>query len=164
MIVVCDTSVVLNLCCIRRQELLLRLFQQVAALPEVTEEFRRLASRDPKFKCLEFPAWIEVRETGGVIPREAALLDPGERAAITLALSVSADAVLIDERLGQRVAAGFGLRTIGVLGILIEARRRALILAMGSELDALREQAGFWMSDELRDRAIRLGENPSFRK
>jgi predicted nucleic acid-binding protein len=51
----------------------------------------------------------------------------GERAAITLALSLHADLILIDERKGTAVALGKGLDVTGTLGVLGLAARRGLV-------------------------------------
>ena len=49
MIVVADTSVVLNLCCVRQERLLSALFGRVLVPTEVAAEFRRLAGVDVRF-------------------------------------------------------------------------------------------------------------------
>ena len=54
-------------------------------------------------------------------------LDPGERSAIALGISLKADLILIDERKGSAVAAGKGLTTTGTIGILDLAAKRKLI-------------------------------------
>jgi predicted nucleic acid-binding protein len=55
------------------------------------------------------------------------LLGDGERAAITLALSLHADLILINERKGTAVAHGKGFDVTGTLGVLGLAARRGLI-------------------------------------
>jgi predicted nucleic acid-binding protein len=54
-------------------------------------------------------------------------LHAGERAAIALALTLKSDFVLIDERIGTRVALEVGLRPTGTLGILDVAARRGIV-------------------------------------
>ena len=71
------------------------------------------------------PAWLEIHNTRD-IPRIAGL-DEGEAAAISLALSIHADMLLIDERTGSRVAQTRGLRVTGTLGVLDLAAERGLI-------------------------------------
>ena len=54
-------------------------------------------------------------------------LGAGERAAITLALSMHADLILIDERKGTSVAIAKGFTVTGTLGILRLAAQGGLI-------------------------------------
>lgn len=54
-------------------------------------------------------------------------LGAGERAAITLALSLRSDLILIDERKGTTVALSKGLDVTGTLGVLRLAARRGLV-------------------------------------
>lgn len=83
-------------------------------------------------------------------------LDPGEAHAIALAIELKADDLLVDERLGRREALELGLSVIGVLGILITAKQRGLILTVQSVMDALIEEAGFRVSDRLYRRVLDL--------
>lgn len=64
----------------------------------------------------------------------------------------------MDESLGRAVAARLGLRTIGILGILLEARRCNLIPKIGPVLDLLEQQAGFWIAPALRTRVLQLAK------
>lgn len=88
--------------------------------------------------------------------RTAAGLDPGESAALALALEIRADAVLVDERRGYEVARQVGLEAIGVLGILLRAKFAGCIPLVRPLLDALQADAGFWVSDRLRSEVLRL--------
>ena len=157
MIVVADTSIVLNLCCVRREHLLASLFGRVLVPVEVASEFRRLAGADARFVGLTLPAWIEVLGAPPPPPEVvAAHLDIGESAAIALCLAQSADALLVDESLGRAVASRLGLRTIGILGVLLDARSRGLIERVAPVLDDLDRTAGFWIAPSLRVRVLQL--------
>ncbi|MBN8248265.1 MAG: DUF3368 domain-containing protein [Verrucomicrobia bacterium] len=157
MIVVADTSVLLNLSRIGQVELLLRLFREVVVPETVAGEFRRLARATPRFQGLILPEWVCVRSETAAVPEvRTSGLDPGEVAAIELALAIRADALLVDERRGQAVAKRLGLRTIGVLGILLQAKRSGLVPRMVTLLDALEVEAQFWISAELRQRVLEL--------
>ena len=95
------------------------------------------------------PDWCEIRPDP---PSDPALqfLDPGERAAITLALSLDADRLLIDEWEGRAEAERRHLFVTGTLGILAEAHQQGL-LDFGAALTRLR-QTNFYMSAALVNR------------
>jgi len=57
----------------------------------------------------------------------ASTLDPGEAEAIALALELSADLILLDERDGRSAAERAGLRVTGVLGVLLRAKNNGQI-------------------------------------
>ncbi|MGO8766300.1 MAG: hypothetical protein ACLQSR_14330 [Limisphaerales bacterium] len=101
MIVVADTSVILNLCRIQPEYLLQQLFKRVLIPPEVFEEFTRLTKVQRRFSGLALPRWIEVLSAPKPFPIKVieTQLDPGESAAIVLCLNQKADALLIDEKL-----------------------------------------------------------------
>jgi predicted nucleic acid-binding protein len=60
-------------------------------------------------------------------PQALPELDPGEREAIQLALEAHADLVLMDEKLGVRLAGRRGLRVIGTLGVLVQGATHGLV-------------------------------------
>jgi hypothetical protein len=83
-------------------------------------------------------------------------LDRGEAETIALALEVEADLVLLDEREGRRAAQRFGLRVLGVMGILLDAKSHGAIKAVRPHLDALRQTAGFYLADAVYDSVLLL--------
>jgi predicted nucleic acid-binding protein len=71
-----------------------------------------------------------------------------------LALEIKADLLLMDEHLGRETARHFGLRYIGLIGILVEAKHKGLIHKIKPYLDALRDMAGFRVAQELYYRVL----------
>ena len=78
------------------------------------------------------------------------VLDPGETEAIALGLELHADLLLIDERKGRAEAARLGLKTTGLLGVLLEAKALGLIEKASPVLDDLSRRAGFHVSASVR--------------
>jgi predicted nucleic acid-binding protein len=67
----------------------------------------------------------------------------------------------MDERLGRAEASRFGLRFIGVLGVLIEAKGKGLVQRIEPILDELQNNAGFRVSEALRARVLRAAGESS---
>lgn len=158
MTVVADTSVILNLCFVRLERLLPELYQTVLAPPEVSEEFRHLASTDRRFSGLVFPACVQIVSPLFIprLPVPSQRLQKGELAALALGLEQGCDAVLMDERAGRSMAVMLGLRPLGLLGILLDAKQSNLIPAIAPLLDVLEQSACFWISPDLRLHVLRL--------
>jgi uncharacterized protein len=157
-IVVTDTSVVLNLAWLREERLLAELFGTVLAPSAVQKEFERLASADIRFQGLVFPSFISI-ENPLMIPNILVSnedLDAGEIGALALALERGIRHVLIDESAGRAAAMALGLLPSGLLGILVEAKKRRMIFKVLPLLDRLRDAARFRVTDELRQRIAAL--------
>jgi len=75
----------------------------------------------------EHPSWLEVLPVDLIDDLALRPLGAGEQAAITLALSMHADLILIDERKGTSAALTKGFEVTGTLGILRLAARQGLI-------------------------------------
>lgn len=149
MIVVADTSPVMNLACIGWLNILQQLYE-VILIPEAV--LRELSAVN-----IELPQWINTRFVADRSSVDALLLelDPGEAEAIVLAKELKSSILLIDERRGRQVAARFGLAYMGLLGVLVCAKRKGIIAEVKPLLNALLAEAGFWISKELYDRILR---------
>jgi predicted nucleic acid-binding protein len=162
-IVVTDTSVVLNLCWLRLESLLPAIYEDVLSPQQVRLEFERKAAADPRFIGLRFPSFITLADPTAIPATLAnnADLDPGEIAAIALAIERGIADVLIDESYGRAAALALGLHVSGLLGVLIEGKQRQFFPALRPLLDSLAAGARFWMHPRLREQVLRLaGEMP----
>lgn len=158
MIIVSDTSPINNLAAINQLALLRQLYNTVV-IPEGV--YRELTEPDfPVAGAIEVQSfdWIQTRQVTNRILVEVLQheLDIGEAEAIALSLELEADQVLIDERRGRIVAARLNLRYTGILGILVEAKGQGLIPAIKPLLDALINQAGFWIAEPLYNRVLQI--------
>ena len=75
-------------------------------------------------------------------------VDPGEASSICLAERHADSLLIIDDKAGRQEAAARGLRFVGLVGVLREARVRGVIPQLRPLLDGLRG-AGYYLSDEL---------------
>jgi predicted nucleic acid-binding protein len=74
-------------------------------------------------------------------------LDEGECEAISLAIELNADRILIDERAGRSAAISHGLKVAGTLAVILDAAEMKLIDGLGV-IDRL-QQTSFFGSQEL---------------
>jgi predicted nucleic acid-binding protein len=139
-VVVADTTPVRYLAEIGHLDLLPRLFETIFIPSVVYDELQHPAS--PQIVRAVFnppPVWLKIvaAELSDDDPVLTAL-DEGEKAALTLGVSLAADLILIDERKGAAAAKIKGFRFTGTLGILIRAAQRQWI-DLGESFARLRE-------------------------
>jgi len=126
--VVADAGPLRYLVLIDVVDILPRLFGRVLIPEIVGAELSRPSTPLPVRAWLETaPAWLERRANPPAIEGLPLRLDAGERAAIELAQAVGATLLLVDDRAGDDAARARGLKTIGTLGILVQAAQVDLI-------------------------------------
>lgn len=126
--VVADSGPLRYLVLIREIHILPELLGHVLIPPEVRVELDRLQTpASVRTWIAAPPSWLAVRPGPNVTDPALAALDPGERAAIALALSIGVDAVLMDDRAGVTAALAKGLAVLGTIGVLDRAARRDLV-------------------------------------
>lgn len=136
MIVVADTSPLNYLLSIGCVDVLPQLYGRVLIPRAVHDELRNTSAPDAvRTWAQDLPNWIEVRSVA-LIPLNVEL-DAGEHAAISLAATLKADLVLLDERTGRRAAQDVGLSVIGTLGI-VEASARSELIDLAEAVARLR--------------------------
>lgn len=96
------------------------------------------------------PKWLVVQPTRVLL--EINEVDEGERAAISLAIELGADLLLLDDLDGRRAAVGRGLKITGLVGILLKASEMELveIKSVVSKLD----RVGLYLSKNLLARLL----------
>jgi predicted nucleic acid-binding protein len=127
-----------------QSDLLAQLFGEVIIPPAVQAELSRTHS------CL--PPWLRIQPVRNLA--EAARLfevvDMGEAEAIALAKELQSDWLLMDERKGRCLATQEGLSIIGLVGVVLLAKKRSLIPSARALLDRLENRAGIYLSRDIR--------------
>jgi len=150
MIVVSDTSCISNLLLIGQIDLLQKIYSKIFIPLTVYNEILMLEKSGRDLSYFKSRNWVIIEKN---FTRKISLLPPknidaGEAEAIDLAIYIKADRILIDERKGSVLAKKLGITTIGLLGILIIAKKNHLIVSVKDLLDQLIEN-NFWLSNEL---------------
>lgn len=149
--VVADASPLIAFAQIGQLPLLQALFTSLLVPPSVAQEIAPSVPRQ---------SWIVERRLAQPIPPLIleARLGAGETEAISLALELHADQLVVDEKAGRHLATHLGLNVIGTLGILLAAKRKSLIPAVRPQIEALLEK-NFWISPQLVERTLaQVGE------
>jgi predicted nucleic acid-binding protein len=155
MLVVADSSPLHYLILIEAVEILSRLYQQVLIPDAVASELSHPhAPQEVRNFIASPPSWLRVQAPTLLIKIDD--LDPGEVAAISLALELSADLLLIDDLDGPRVAQQQGLKFTGVVGVLLAAADQGLI-KLGPIVEKLK-LVGLYLSEDLINRLQNHGE------
>ncbi len=156
--VICDTSPLQYLHQLGLLNLLPALVEKIivpsAVLAEI-EVGRENAVDLPDLLALD---WIEIRQakSSAVLPL-AVDLGVGETEVLSLALESPDAIVILDDLLARKAAGKLGIRIIGTLGILLEAKRKTLIPEIAPILDDL-EKLRFRLSDETKKAVLKLAE------
>ncbi len=153
MIVVSDTSPLTALLTVGQSDLLARIFGEVLIPAAVQKELLRAHAI--------LPDWLKVQTVRdqAKVQTYAQKVDLGEAEAIALAEELQADFLLMDERKGRRLAQAQHLRVIGLLGVVLIAKRRGLISSARNLLAQLDEKAGVYLSSDLKSTALKsVGE------
>ena len=156
--VVSNTSVLIGLSTIGQLCLLRAVFPEGVLIPDavwrevVVEGEGRAGAHD-----VSTATWISVQRVRmeAMVTLLRSELDAGEAEAIALAQEVEADVVLLDERDARRAAMRLGLKVLGTVGLLIEAKRSGRLSSVREQLDALQNRAKFRLSRRLYERALR---------
>ena len=149
MIVISDTSAITSLIQIGRESILPALFTRVIIPPAVRDELLAYHMKLPEF--------LQIGAPGNQKSIEELIdeVDRGEAEAIVLATELIPDFLLMDDLSGRKAAIKKGLPVIGLLGVLIEAKRVGVIGKLAEVIDDLETIAGFRISENLRAEALR---------
>jgi uncharacterized protein len=160
--VLSNTSPLMNLAAIGREDLLHNIFSEVITTPAVLEELEAGGTGAPAADARRWP-WLSqyVPRNSDTVKVLSLQLDRGEAHTLAAALEIKSDLVLLDEKLGRRVATNLGIAVLGTVGVLLAAKRRALLPTLRSALDDLRNKAGFWIGDEVYEQALLLADESS---
>ena len=151
--VVSNTSPILSLAAIQQLTLLKRQFGEILIPSAVLSELKTSSDfRGTKqIRQALRSGWIRKVEIQNLHLAQALALelDRGEAEAITLALQLNLREILMDEHDGRTRAKAMGLRPVGVLGVLLRAKREGNIPSVKSAMLLLRQEVGFFIEDSL---------------
>lgn len=154
--IIADAGPIIALCKIKQLDLLFKLFQPCLITQSVYDEV--VIGSDSASDCIKIVVeskQITVKPSNPITSELLKTLDNGEATSISLALEIKESALLIDEAKGRQIAQHLGISIIGVVGLLILAKKKNLITQVIPLLVDIRDN-GYWLSDNLLDDVSRI--------
>ena len=125
MIVVSDTGPLNYLIWIEAVDILPQLYESVVIPEAVRQELAHPnAPERTRLWAASLPAWVSVQTPRVIL---ALPIDIGEQEAISLAVEMDADLLLMDDRSGREAAEAQALTVTGTLGVVGQAAQRGLL-------------------------------------
>lgn len=155
MIVISDTSAITNLWKIGQIEILRHLYAEIVIPIAVQKELFEIKEQKVFLGTCD---WIIVQP-----PQNTSLtelleeeLDKGEAQAIALSIELQPDFLIIDELKGREKARAYGIKIIGLLGVLVEAKKLGIIHRIDPILKDLTDKVNFFISPQLRAEVLKM--------
>lgn len=149
-IAVVNTSPIIYLSSINQLSLLRKLFKEVYMPEAVKREVLSGGENDFGAKEIKTKKWIKTRKIKNKLAKEYLLteIDDGEAEVIILAEELKAGAIIMDDKLGRRIAKLRGIKVTGTLRILVAAKGKGLITEIKPLIERIKG-IGFWISDDV---------------
>ncbi len=156
-IVVSDTTAITHLAKIGRLNLLRWLYSEILIPRAVHSELLNANPRQPGAIQVLNASWIKVVEVKNrnLVNKLERKLDFGESEAIALAIELKSDVLIIDEAMGRSIATQLGKNIIGMIGVLLQAKKAGLIDSIETDLRQLKN-TGFRLNQDLFDSALEI--------
>lgn len=158
MLIISDSSPIICFIKINRLGILQQLFGQVFVPPIVYQEIQQIKGLGYSVDEFLQAKWITVKSPANhqLFEDLSKKIDQAEAQAIALANEFTVDFLLIDERRGTAIAREMGIKTIGVIGVIIRAKEKNLVTSGKTILDELREKPKFWISQDVYQLALKM--------
>ena len=137
-IIISDTSTIGYLIKINQLELLEKLYNEIIIPPAVITELFSLEQFGYNIRDITQKKWISIQSPKSLLSFNHIIsgsLDLGETEAISLAVELKADLLIIDEQQGRFVAKNLGLEITGLVGIFLAAKKLRLINSVKENLN-----------------------------
>ena len=154
--VICNTSPLQYLHQLGLLHLLPALAGRIIVPPAVLEELSSGRAQGVDLPDLAALEWVTIRQPTSVAALPLVTdLGPGETEVLALALESREVIVVLDDAHARQVAETLGLRLIGTLGVLLNAKRAGLVTAVTPLLDQL-EALRFRLASHTRAAVLKL--------
>ena len=155
MIVVSDSTVLIGLAKIGQLDLLQEVFHKIYVPEEVFREVTDPGVDKPGAQIIRKTAWIKTKPVKDrtQVNLLMASLDKGEAEVLALSKEMKAELILLDEEKARKSAVIAGFNVMGLLGMLVLAKKLGLLDEIRSFIEELRRKK-FRISDGIIAQAL----------
>ena len=137
-IIIADSSPLIGLARIRQLSLLPKLARRIVVPRAVHTEVTVAQGDAPGAADVAAQTWLEIQEADlALLPALLMIVGRGEAEAIALAQRAPSAVLLLDDLRARKLADRLGLRRMGTVALLGQAKREGLIPKLRPALDAL---------------------------
>ncbi|NPA16782.1 DUF3368 domain-containing protein [Persephonella sp.] len=156
--VVSNTTPLLSFIKLNRLDILKELYGEVIIPEAVLNEIER--GKDRFYVEISGKHWIKVLKIKNrrILERFKNRLDIGEAEALALAIETKANLLLIDEKIGRKVAKEFNIKFTGTIGILLKAKEQGIIDEVKPYIIELTEKGNYYKESFIRTVLKHAGE------
>ncbi len=156
-VIISNTTPLINFACIRRLDILTKLFSEIYIPNAVREELQSKVQKFPAISQVLKSDWIKILEIKNTQLVNSLRIDLhlGEAEAIVLAIENPNSFLLLDELAGRGIARFQNLKFTGTIGSLLEAKKENIISEIKPLLDSIQTNANFWISEALYNQVLK---------
>ena len=153
---VSDSTVLIGLAKIEKMDLFREIFKRIYIPNAVFKEVAEEGSRRMGAKTVREAPWIIKKQIDDYTQANLLMtvLERGEAEVLVMAKEIQADLILLDEEKARKSAVKAGFKVMGVIGILIVAKRLGLITKIGVYIAKLQRKK-FRLSDKIVKMALK---------
>ena len=142
--VVSDTTPILSFIKLDRLDVLEKIYKKIIIPKAVYQELEE--GKNKYYIDILDNNWIKILKirNKNLIRELEKNLDRGEAEAIALSIEISADLLLLDEKIGRKIAKEKGLKISGTIGILIKAKKMGILKEVKPLINELIEKGNYY--------------------
>jgi len=143
-----------------RLDILQSLFGEIIVPFHVWDEVVTKASKYETSQTIKSAKFIKLDKANDELLYKTLLVDinRGEAEAIVLALEVTSDLIILDEKEARYFAEYYGLNFTGTVGCLLKAKEKRIIENLRPVIEDIKLKGRFWLSDDVCNRALELAK------
>ena len=142
--VVSNTTPILSFIKLNRMDILEKIYKEIIIPEAVYQELEE--GKNKYYIDILNNNWIKILKVRNknLIKELEKNLDRGEAEAIALSIEISADLLLLDEKIGRKIAKEKGLKISGTIGVLLKAKKIGILKGVKLLINELIKKGNYY--------------------